>query len=123
MFTASSASRTCGARPSASLYTATDAMPISRQARITRSAISPRLATRILVNIAPLEGDVAVFLRRIAIALRAERVERVDQTGSRVARIDDVVEVAATGRDVRMGEHAAILLDLRIRRRGGIAAV
>src|SRR5678815_2852672 len=38
-------------------------------------------------------------------------------------RVDDVVEVPATGRDVWMGEFAAILLDLGVRRRGRIAAV
>src|SRR3954464_14616028 len=93
MWIASSASRTCGARASASLYTATDAMPISRHARMTRSAISPRLATRILSNIDDLERNVAMFLRRVAIALSPQRLERVDQTRTRVARIDDVVDV------------------------------
>jgi hypothetical protein len=38
-------------------WTATLAMPISRQARITRSAISPRLATRIFLNIKLRFGD------------------------------------------------------------------
>src|SRR5919199_4085840 len=36
--------RTCRACASTSEYTATGAMPISRQARMTRAAISPRLA-------------------------------------------------------------------------------
>ena len=36
--------RTCSAWASASEYTAMGEMPISRQARITRTAISPRLA-------------------------------------------------------------------------------
>src|SRR5436305_15204333 len=36
---------------SASEYTAAVAMPSSRQARITRIAISPRLATRIFLNV------------------------------------------------------------------------
>src|SRR5215467_7069159 len=39
---------TCSASRSASENTATDAMPCSRQARITRTAISPRFATRTL---------------------------------------------------------------------------
>src|SRR4030095_15386236 len=38
--------RTCRASRSASENTATEAMPCSRQGRITRTAISPRLATR-----------------------------------------------------------------------------
>src|SRR5262249_24221351 len=46
--TASSAARTNGACRSASEYTATVPMPIARPVRITRRAISPRLATRIL---------------------------------------------------------------------------
>src|SRR5262245_54890890 len=46
--TASSANRTNGASASASEYTATVAMPIALHVRITRSAISPRLATKSL---------------------------------------------------------------------------
>src|SRR5438552_16384195 len=37
--------RTCGAARSASEYTATVSIPSSRQVRMTRTAISPRLAT------------------------------------------------------------------------------
>src|SRR5882724_1068631 len=51
MHTLSSASRTCIASESAVECTATVAMPSSLQARSTRSAISPRLAIRILSNI------------------------------------------------------------------------
>jgi hypothetical protein len=54
---ASSAMRTCIASLSAVECTATVAMPISRAARTTRSAISPRLAIRILSNIAPASLD------------------------------------------------------------------
>jgi hypothetical protein len=42
---ASSAKRTCGLSRSASEYTATVFMPISRAVRITRRAISPLFAT------------------------------------------------------------------------------
>src|SRR5882757_6116348 len=52
MQTAASASRTCMASLSAVECTATVWMPISRQARWMRSAISPRLAIRTLSNIA-----------------------------------------------------------------------
>src|SRR4028119_1409542 len=55
MQTLSSASRTHMAPASASECTATVEMPISLQARWTRSAISPRLAMRILSNIDLLE--------------------------------------------------------------------
>src|SRR5436190_17520540 len=51
MQTLSSARRTCMASASAVECTATVGMPSSWQARSTRSAISPRLAMRILSNI------------------------------------------------------------------------
>src|SRR5580693_3915422 len=54
MHTLSSASRTCIALSSAVEWTATVRMPISRQARWIRKAISPRLAMRTFSNIAPL---------------------------------------------------------------------
>src|SRR3546814_10208770 len=50
MHTASFASRTCMASASAVEWTATVLMPISRQARWMRSAISPRLAISTLSN-------------------------------------------------------------------------
>src|SRR5688500_11286563 len=49
---ASSAKRTCRAPASTSECTATVATPSSRQARITRMAISPRFAIRTLRNMA-----------------------------------------------------------------------
>src|SRR5690606_20706475 len=52
MQTLSSARRTCMASVSAVECTATVEMPSSLQARRTRSAISPRLAIRILANMA-----------------------------------------------------------------------
>src|SRR5215510_7734563 len=52
MHTAWSANLTWSASASAVEYTATDASPISRQARITRSAISPRLAISTFLNMA-----------------------------------------------------------------------
>src|SRR5688572_7259274 len=66
MQTLSSARRTCMASASAVECTATVAMPSSLQARRMRSAISPRLAMRILSNIAALFDDeqrLAVFHR------------------------------------------------------------
>src|SRR3546814_10689056 len=50
MHTLSSASRTCMASAAAVECTATVLMPISRQARWIRSAISPRLAIRTFSN-------------------------------------------------------------------------
>jgi len=53
MHTASSAKRTCRLWASASEYTATVLTPSSLQAHMTRSAISPRLAIRTFLNMAP----------------------------------------------------------------------
>src|SRR5687768_15028227 len=50
MHTASSAKRTWSALASAVECTATVAIPSSRQARMTRRAISPRLAIRTFLN-------------------------------------------------------------------------
>ena len=58
--TASSANRTNGASASASEYTATVAMPIARHVRITRSAISPRFATRTLSMARTIGGRVVL---------------------------------------------------------------
>ena len=55
MQTASSAKRTCAARASASECTATVRMPSSRHARAIRTAISPRFAMSIFLNM-PREG-------------------------------------------------------------------
>src|SRR5438046_4596516 len=57
MQTLSSARRTCMASPSAVECTATVAMPSSLAARRMRSAISPRLAMRILSNMVALLDD------------------------------------------------------------------
>src|ERR1700722_2435048 len=57
MHTLSSASRTCMASASAVECTATVAMPSSLHARKIRSAISPRLAIRILSNMGSLSGE------------------------------------------------------------------
>src|SRR5438874_13824861 len=51
MHTSSSANRTCSELSSACEYTATVLMPSSRQAKIIRSATSPRFAIRIFLNI------------------------------------------------------------------------
>src|SRR5207247_11158753 len=64
MHTDSSASFTYLASVSASEYTTTVRMPISRQARWMRSAISPRLAIRIFSNmLAENEQRLPVFHR------------------------------------------------------------
>src|SRR4051794_23185160 len=86
MQTLSSASRTCMASASAVECTATVAMPSSLAARRMRSAISPRLAIRILSNIRLLDHQerLAIFDRRAV--LDKNRRDRAR------ARRDDLVE-------------------------------
>src|SRR3989441_4187620 len=56
-----------------------------------------------------LQRDIAMLLRRIPVSLGGKGGERVDQPRPGVTRIDDVVHVAARGREVRVGELLAIL--------------
>src|SRR5439155_18118908 len=56
-----------------------------------------------------LQRDIAMLLGRIPVSLGGEGRERVDQPGPGVARIDDVVHVAARGREIRVGELLAVL--------------
>src|SRR2546428_5378665 len=65
-----------------------------------------------------LERNVAMLLRRIAVALRAERRQSLDQARPAVAGIDDVVEIAAPRREIGVGGLLAILRLLRLRRVG-----
>src|SRR3954463_11458657 len=60
----SSACLTCSAARSASEYTATVRMPMRFAVRITRQAISPRLAIRIFRNTLALPGRLALFEER-----------------------------------------------------------
>src|SRR3954451_25444009 len=95
MHTASSASCTGRESRSASLYAITEAMPILRHARWIRSAISPRLAIRILLNTPCLRfrfdaGDRLPVLDRLA-GLDLKRAERaVDGADDVLAHAEDV---------------------------------
>src|ERR1700674_1951373 len=77
MHTLSSARRTCMASASAVEWTATVATPSSLQARSTRSAISPRLAIRILSNIVRL----ALLDHRQRLAI-LDRLAVLDEDGN-----------------------------------------
>src|SRR5687768_10224589 len=75
MQTSSSANRTWSEFSSASEYTATVLMPSSRQAQMIRSAISPRLAMRIFLNMSGgLDGEqpFAVLNRLAVLHVRAD---------------------------------------------------
>src|SRR6516164_6158048 len=113
MRTASSASRTCGAPASASLYTATARTPSSRHARTMRSAISPRLAMSTLSNIG-LRGGGEDGGEGRARELRAPD-ERVAQAPLRVdeerRRMRDVPRVEPDGMpDAVALDHGAVLI-------------
>src|ERR1700741_5690891 len=86
MQTDSSARRTCMASLSAVECTATVWMPISRQARWMRSAISPRLAIRTLSNIDGLFDD----HQRFAELHRSGIVDQDLQDRSRLGRLDRI---------------------------------
>src|SRR5919197_1071519 len=72
-------------------------MPSSRQARMTRTAISPRLATSTRRKRGRSEGDVPMLLRRVALALVLQHLERPDEARPRVLGLDDLVDVAELG--------------------------
>src|SRR6266508_4322754 len=87
-------------------------MPRSRSVRSTRTAISPRLATRTErkgVSDMRLQGDVAVLLGRVGVALALEHLQRGDQAGAGFGRLDPRIDEAARGGDVGVGQAFAVL--------------
>src|SRR5512135_3819452 len=93
MCLASSASATCRASRSASEYTATVRTPIACAAAITRQAISPRLAMRILRN----------TLLLLARRLHAHRLEVLHPGG--LALLEERSDaLLALGRDADLGD-------------------
>src|SRR6185295_4337092 len=77
MQTDSSAKRTCSALASTVECTATVAMPSSRHARMTRSAISPRLAIRIFLNTAGFPSGPSSSSRRADAEERLAELHRL----------------------------------------------
>src|SRR2546425_7052736 len=55
---------------------------------------------------------IAVLLERQRLPLVAQHLERRDQPGPRVLRLDHVVQVAQLGGDPRRGELLVVLVDL-----------
>src|SRR3990170_4669541 len=104
MFHASSALRTWAASRSSSEYTAMVRSPISLAPRITRTAISPRFATRTESMAGILERDVPVLLGRERHSLGPQHVESLDQSLAGLAGLDHLVDEAALGGDVGVGE-------------------
>src|SRR4051794_27929392 len=114
MHTLSSARRTCIASASAVECTATVAMPSSLQARSMRSAISPRLAIRILSN---MPGKRLALLddgKRLGIF---DRLTVVDEDGEHGAGVRSGYVVHGLhgfdDEDGRAGRHARADLDER----------
>src|SRR5512136_1823307 len=89
MHTASSAKRTCRASASAWEWTATVGMPSSRQARMMRIAISPRLATRTFWNIATRGASGFLYSEEVLAELHALAVlDQYLRDGTRVFGLD-----------------------------------
>src|SRR5512142_3148925 len=92
-------------------------MPIRRAVRMTRHAISPRLAIRIFLNMAAvpspsprLKRNVAVLAPRVVELLVAQHREAAADPLARLARHDHVVDEAAAADDERVGERLAVFL-------------
>src|SRR5438034_9022451 len=97
-------------------------MPSSRQARMTRTAISPRFATRMRLKggrEARSEWNVAMLLGRVPVALVLQHLERADEARARVGGLDDLVDVAELGGLVRVGEGLQVRGDQAIGLGGG----
>src|SRR5665213_2981424 len=103
-------------------------MPMPRAARMTRTAISPRLAIRIFLNMryrAPAlasQRDVVVLLPRIAQLLAAQHGEGAADAAPGAVRHDHVVDEAAAAGDEGIGEFLAIFLGARLDL-GGVAQI
>src|SRR5256885_10588287 len=106
MHTDSSASITYFASASASEWIATVLMPISRQARWMRSAISPRLAMRIFSNTALLD-----HVKRLPILHRLAVIDqdRLDAPGHLGLDFDQQLHRLDDAHLVRLGNHLAEL--------------
>src|SRR5664279_4797255 len=96
-------------------------MPRRRAVRMTRQAISPRLAIRIFLSIdasfsrrrvcrtalrplAPSQWNVAVLAPGVLDLLARQHRQRAADALSGLVRLDHVVDVAARARDERVGE-------------------
>src|SRR2546422_9335435 len=98
-------------------------MPSSRQARMTRTAISPRFATRMRLKSgreAGSEWNVAMLLGRVPVALVLQHLERADEARTRVGGLDDLVDVAELGGLGRVGGGTPVVGDQAVALGGGI---
>src|SRR3990172_12568897 len=86
-------------------------MPSSRQARITLTAISPRLATSTRRKSGRSGRDVAMLLGRVPVALVLQHLEGAEEARAGVLGLDDLVDVAELGGLVGVGEGVAVVGD------------
>src|SRR5262245_38902985 len=107
MHTATSASATCRAPASAALNTATERMPIARSVRMTRTAISPRLAIKTVSKFVMSSHPEHAVGNGLDRGLADDRKGQ-SQNGSGVGRVDDPV-VPEPGRGV-VGVALALVL-------------
>src|SRR5207247_7458718 len=68
----------------------------------------------------PLQRNVPMLLRRVAVSLGRESGERLDQAGPRVPRVDDVVQVPAGRGLIGMRELLTVLVGALV---GGVLLV
>src|SRR5579863_5293957 len=92
-------------------------MPMRLAVRITRQAISPRLAIRSFLNMAPGEAsqrDVIVLLPRVGELLVAQHRQCPAEAAAGRRGLDHIVDKAAPGGDKRVGEFLAVFLGARV---------
>src|SRR5262249_10201812 len=117
--TSSSLSPSAAARGAAAAGRAADSSaatrslnrPTSRRSASTAAARRARSTASVAMAPSGSQGDQAVLLRRPAVALRLQVLQRLRQVLARVGRLDDVVHQAAAGGHVRRRERGAVLLD------------
>ena len=71
-----------------------------------------RFCSLLIANCRFSQRYVPVLLGRILGAFVLQHLERLNQLAARIARTNHRVEIAALGRDIRIGEAFAELLDL-----------
>src|SRR5678809_514802 len=118
MQTFSSAKRTCSESVSAVEWTATVLMPISRHARITRSAISPRFAMRTFLNTLLGQSEEVLPVFDVLAVLNEDLFDLAFELGldlvHQLHRLDDADDLALAHALAHVDEHG------RLRRRRAI---
>ena len=85
-------------------------MPISRAVRITRQAISPRLAMSIFLNMQRTYSGILSCFSGIFELLAAQQGQRAGNPSACIMRLNNLVNVTALGGDKRIEELFLIFL-------------